>query len=54
MDGADAGNGGAAQTAGPVFSSSRIVRFSDLSEGEKEQYVRFFTENQVHVSSNAE
>ena len=33
----------------PVFSSSRIVRWSDCSEAEKEHFAKFFAENNVTV-----
>ncbi len=39
-----------ASTAGPVFSSSRIIRWSDLGDDEKDKFARFFAENNVAVS----
>lgn len=35
------------QTLGPSFSSSRVLRFSDLSQDEQESFVRFFAEQKV-------
>ena len=34
----------------PVFSSSRIVKWSNCSEHERDQFTRFFAENNVSVS----
>jgi hypothetical protein len=33
----------------PIFSNARIVRWSELSEDEREKYTRFFVENDVTV-----
>jgi hypothetical protein len=35
------------QTLGPSFSSSRVLRFGDLSQDEQESFVRFFAEQKV-------
>jgi hypothetical protein len=42
-------DGIAGSTAGPVFSSSRIIRWSDLGEDERDKFSRFFAENGVSV-----
>ena len=39
------------QTVGPSFSSSRVLRFSELGQGEQEAFVRFFAENKVQASA---
>lgn len=41
----------ATTTAGPVFASSRIIRWSDLNDEEKDKYARFFAENNISVCS---
>jgi hypothetical protein len=38
-------------TAGPVFSSSRIIRWSDLGDEERDKFARFFAENNASVSA---
>ena len=38
-----------AGASGPVFSSSRILQWSSLSESEREQFTRFVVENQLSV-----
>lgn len=44
---------GSVATAGPVFSSSRVIKFSDLPSDEQESFVRFFAEQKVQVSSRS-
>lgn len=43
---------GTGSTAGPVFSSSRVITWSDLSDDEKDKFARFFAENNVSVSGS--
>jgi hypothetical protein len=39
---------------GPVFSSSRIVRWSDCSEAERDAFARFFAEHNVSFFQDAD
>jgi hypothetical protein len=39
-----------AGSAGPVFSSSRVLRWGNLSEEERERFARFCAESNVAVS----
>lgn len=41
------GSGAILQTVGPAFSSSRVLRFSELSQEEQDSFVRFFAEQKV-------